>query len=71
MGAAMSGGEFDLGFEAGLERAAEYLDDMGFHPTATAIRTMKDGGSPCEDCGYSLPTHDPSCVSKDLPRGLG
>lgn len=57
---------FDAGYSAGMERAAEYLES-GFYdrsPLAKAIRTLKDGGEPCEDCGYPLPEHDPSCVSR-------
>lgn len=52
----------------GMEDAAVYVES-GFYdlsPLAKALRTLKDGGTPCEDCGYPLPEHDPSCVSKNL-----
>ncbi len=51
-------------YAAGLERAAVYLEE-GFYdrsPLAKAIRTLKDGGEPCEHCGYPLPQHESSCV---------
>ncbi len=55
---------WDGGYAAGMERAAEYIES-GFYdrsPLAKAIRTLKDGGEPCEHCGYPLPQHESSCV---------
>lgn len=55
-------------FIAGMEYAAAYMDTRFFDCSAyaKAIRTLADGEEPCEDCGYPLPTHDPSCVSRNL-----
>lgn len=57
---------YDKGRRDGMEEAAAYLEtrfiDRG--PLAKAIRTLKEHNTPCEDCGYTLPTHDPSCVSR-------
>jgi predicted amidophosphoribosyltransferase len=62
--------EWKAGYAAGMSRAANIIEDQ--HPCgATCIRTVRDGGNPCEDCGYPLPSHDPTCVARGLsPRGL-
>lgn len=49
----------------GMLRAAELVEDQ-FPCVATMIRTVADGGTPCEDCGYAVPAHDPTCVSRNL-----
>lgn len=64
------GGEYELGYEAGMERAAEFVEECGHHPIARAIRTLKDGGKPCDDCGGNLPEHDPTCVARTLGGDL-
>lgn len=50
-------------WKAGMECAAQYVEGMGFHPTALALRTLIAGGEPCEHCGAALPSHDESCVA--------
>lgn len=57
----------------GMERAAALLEATGPYdhsPLATMIRTVANGGTPCEDCGYPLPKHDPTCVSRHCYRRL-
>lgn len=58
------------GRHEGMEEAASYVETRFYDrsATATAIRTLEKGGVPCEDCGYPLPEHDSSCVSKWVGR---
>lgn len=59
--------DYQKGVKDGMSRAADFVDECGHGPIATAIRSMRDGHDPCEDCGYPLPSHDPTCVSRSLP----
>lgn len=58
---------YDKGRRDGMEEAATYLETrfIDRDPLAKAIRTLKDNGDPCEDCGFPLPVHDASCVSRN------